>query len=200
MHAHSRTYNGSTRWGGGCFVCFFFVSLIAWKVTTSFETVGHLAHMNLREHQLPYKHFIGQVILDKNPRIRTVVNKLNAIDTTFRFFKMELLAGEEDFGCRVKENNCWFEFDFSRVYWNSRLQKEHDRIVQKMRRGDVLLDMMAGVGPFALPAAKRGCVAYANDLNPNSYKALVHNIALNKLQAKVKPFNMDAREFVRFVT
>ena len=38
-----------------------------------------------------------------------------------------------------------------------------------MGRNEVLCDMMAGVGPFALPAAKKGCFVYANDLNPMSY-------------------------------
>lgn len=33
----------------------------------------------------------------KNPRIRTVVNKLNTIHAQFRFFDMELIAGEPDF-------------------------------------------------------------------------------------------------------
>ena len=33
----------------------------------------------------------------KNKAVRTVVNKLNAIDNQFRFFKMELLAGEPDY-------------------------------------------------------------------------------------------------------
>ena len=33
----------------------------------------------------------------KNKSIRTVVNKLNSIHTQFRFFQMELLAGEPDY-------------------------------------------------------------------------------------------------------
>jgi len=33
----------------------------------------------------------------KNKPLRTVVNKLDTIDTQFRFFKMELLAGEPDY-------------------------------------------------------------------------------------------------------
>lgn len=28
---------------------------------SSFETIGHLIHLNLREEQLPYKHLIGKV-------------------------------------------------------------------------------------------------------------------------------------------
>lgn len=29
-------------------------------VTSAFSRVGHIAHMNLREHQLPYKNLIGE--------------------------------------------------------------------------------------------------------------------------------------------
>ncbi len=43
---------------------------------SSFETVGHIAHLNIRDELVPYKHVIGQVIIDKNPNIHTVVNKV----------------------------------------------------------------------------------------------------------------------------
>jgi tRNA G37 N-methylase Trm5 len=45
----------------------------------SFETVGHIAHLNLRDELLPFKLVIGRVLLDKNtPRIKTVLNKARA--------------------------------------------------------------------------------------------------------------------------
>ncbi len=44
---------------------------------SSFETVGHVAHLNLRDELLPFKRVIGRVLLEKNtPRIRTVLNKV----------------------------------------------------------------------------------------------------------------------------
>jgi tRNA (guanine37-N1)-methyltransferase len=71
------------------------------------------AHVNLNDEYLPYKHIIGQLILEvglcltnvarplippqKNKKVKTVVNKLNSIDNQFRFFKMELIAGDADF-------------------------------------------------------------------------------------------------------
>ena len=63
----------------------------------------------------------GEVVLDKIPGVKTVVNKLSNIDNTYRSFHMELLAGEPNFITQTKENGCVFELDFSQVYWNSRL-------------------------------------------------------------------------------
>jgi tRNA (guanine37-N1)-methyltransferase len=37
--------------------------------------VGHIAHLNLRDEQLPYKGLIGQVLLDKVKTVKTVINK-----------------------------------------------------------------------------------------------------------------------------
>ena len=44
---------------------------------------------------------VGQVIMDKNPGVTCVVNKTNTIDSTYRNFKMEVLAGEENMVAKV---------------------------------------------------------------------------------------------------
>jgi tRNA G37 N-methylase Trm5 len=67
------------------------------------------------------------------------------------------------------------------VYWNSRLQTEHTRLVNMFQPDELVADVFAGVGPFALPAARKGCAVLANDLNPESYKYLTVNIENNKV-------------------
>jgi len=87
------------------------------EAPSSFTTVGHIAHMNLKDEYLPWKTLIGEIILDKNPNLRTVVNKMDSIDTTFRFFKMEVLAGDDDM---IAEVVCIFD-PFLRVVWRSKV-------------------------------------------------------------------------------
>ncbi|ELK09836.1 tRNA (guanine-N(1)-)-methyltransferase [Pteropus alecto] len=166
-------------------------------VTSGFSRVGHIAHLNLRDHQLPFKHLIGQVMIDKNPGITSAVNKINNIDNTYRNFQMEVLSGEENMMTKVRENNYTYEFDFSKVYWNPRLSTEHSRITELLKPGDVLFDVFAGVGPFAIPIAKKNCTVFANDLNPESHKWLLHNCKLNKVDQKVKVFNLDGKDFIQ---
>ena len=45
----------------------------------------------------------------------------------------------------------------------------------------ISVDVFAGVGPFAIPAAAKGCKVYANDLNPESFKYLNQNVSINKV-------------------
>ncbi|RLN59647.1 hypothetical protein BBJ29_002216 [Phytophthora kernoviae] len=165
-------------------------------IPSSFETVGHIAHLNLRDNQLPYKNIIGQVILDKNAQIRTVVNKTDNIETQFRTFPMEVLAGDDDLNVEVHESKATFRFNYAEVYWNSRLQQEHLRIIRQIKPRDVVCDMMCGIGPFAIPLALNGCKVYANDLNPRSFHYLKENIALNKVDKLITPYNQDGREFL----
>lgn len=167
------------------------------EIPSGFTITGHIAHLNLRSEFKPYGEIIGQVILDKNPNIKTVVNKLDSIDTVYRTFAMEILAGENNLVVEQRESNCLFKFDFSKVYWNSRLHTEHDRLVKSFKEGDFVIDVMAGVGPFAVPAGKKRVIVLANDLNPESYRYMSENISKNKVGTFVKGINEDGRVVIR---
>lgn len=55
------------------------------------------------------------MILDKNPTLRTVVNKVGTIDNEYRVFNMEVLAGDTNMETEVKQHNAKFRLDFSQV-------------------------------------------------------------------------------------
>lgn len=95
------------------------------------------------------------------------------------------------------ESSCRFKFDFAKVYWNSRLGTEHERLVSLFQAGDLVADVFAGVGPFAIPAARKSCLVFANDLNPSSTEYLTSNCQANRVQDRVRVTTMDGREFIR---
>ncbi|WVQ74329.1 hypothetical protein IAR50_003928 [Cryptococcus sp. DSM 104548] len=166
-------------------------------IPSSFTTTGHIGHMNLREEWLPYRFLIGQVILDKNPGLRTVVNKLDTIHAQFRYFDMEVIAGDDDYLTTANESGCSFTFDFSKVYWNSRLHHEHERLIALFPPQSLVADVMAGVGPFAVPAAKKGCYVMGNDLNPESVKWMRENRLRNKVEPTLRVTEIDGHAFIR---
>ncbi|KAL5768904.1 hypothetical protein ACOSQ2_015687 [Xanthoceras sorbifolium] len=96
----------------------------------------------------------------------------------------------------LKQYGATFKLDYGLVYWNSRLEHEHLRLISQFQPGEIICDMFAGIGPFAVPAAQKGCVVFANDLNPDSIHYLKINAKVNKVDDSVCAYNMDARKFI----
>jgi tRNA (guanine37-N1)-methyltransferase len=168
------------------------------EIPSGFSQVGHVAHLNLRDEYLKHKTLIAQVIMDKNPTVTTVINKIDDVgeENEFRTFRYELLAGTDDLNVTVSEENCTFKFDYSKVYWNTRLNTEHRRLVAMFREGQAVCDVMAGIGPFAVPAGKKNIFVWANDLNPESHACLEDAVKRNRVSEFVKPFNEDGKKFI----
>lgn len=169
-------------------------------VPTGFEMVGHIAHLNLSYEHAPYKKLIAQVVLDKNKsKIKTVVNKVDAIQNEYRTMELEVLAGNHSLSTMVIENGIRFMVDLKAVYWNSKLAGERQRLVGCFCETDVVCDVFSGVGPIAISAAKKVKYVYANDLNPTAVEYLERNIVLNKLDKKIEVSNMDGRRFIQSI-
>lgn len=149
------------------------------EVPSGFETVGDIAHMNLLGKQLDHRYIIGQVVLDKNPVLRTVVTKLGQIESTFRFYDLECISGDpSSYETIVNEDKVRFKVDISKVYWCSKLGHERNRMIDSiLKEGDVLCDMFCGIGPLAVKSAvKKKIKVLANDLNPVGVEYLKKNI------------------------
>jgi tRNA (guanine37-N1)-methyltransferase len=144
---------------------------------------------------------------------------------------MEVIAGFDGPNwslVTVKEEGCHFTLDFQQVYWNSRLGAEHKRMVKLIQKDSarrrkeqqqenskqpvIVADLMAGVGPFAVPLtarlptkgkkksdddnARSDIVVHANDLNPASYKYLKINAEKNKCPSeRLYCYNLCGRAF-----
>ena len=198
-----------------------------YEIPSSFELVGPIAHVNLKDVCLPYKYWIGKILMDRTPPVQIVVNKVGTIDTVYRTFDMEVLAGDTTTNpnwsvVTVHEHGSAFQLDYRHVYWNSRLSGEHTRLVDlilkqqqaEKHRSLVVADLMAGVGPFAIPLTRqqthRGSgeddgptppppvIVYANDLNPVSFQYLQINAKTNKCR-NLHCYNQDARAFVHWL-
>ena len=67
------------------------------------------------------------------------------------------------------EDKVRFRVDVSKVYWCSKLATERNRIIKNyLRDGQVLCDMMCGLGPLSIKSAVKvkGLRVICNDLNP----------------------------------
>jgi tRNA (guanine37-N1)-methyltransferase len=53
--------------------------------------------------------------------VKTVVNKLHEIDSVYRNFELEIIAGDSNTVVQCRESKAIFQFDFAKVYWNPRL-------------------------------------------------------------------------------
>ena len=169
---------------------------------SSFETIGHIAHMNLRDEFIQYKNLIGEVILDKNPHIRTVVTKVGVLSNEFRTFPMEIIASRDDdesLIANVNERRMKLRIDYRNCYWNSRLATERERLMQcftsTLPDNSRLIDMCCGIGALACFASREGLEVFGNDLNPSAIECARYNSLQNKVDV---PFsNKDARDFLR---
>ena len=71
-------------------------------------------------------------------------------------------------------------------------------MLKQIQPGQLVVDMFAGAGPFAVPAARhRRAMVHANDLNPHAAVFLTANAARNRIpQGSLHVHNLDGRELV----
>jgi tRNA (guanine37-N1)-methyltransferase len=133
----------------------------------------------------------AELLLHSRPSIHTVLSPEGPVEGEFRTRRFTVLAGEPSTRTRYTEYGLDFEIDLSLAYFSPRLSGERQRVLALMGPGERVLDMFAGVGPFAITLAGRTKVVYAADINPGAVSLMMENISLNRVK-NVLPILADA--------
>ncbi len=96
-----------------------------------------------------------------------------------------------------REHGIAYRFDAARLMFSSGNVEERKRMGELDARGEVIADMFAGIGYFALPVAKKTGAArvVAMEKNPLAHGFLATNVALNGVAEIVEPWLGDNREY-----
>jgi tRNA (guanine37-N1)-methyltransferase len=131
-------------------------------------------------------------ILASRPSHHTVLFPTSEVAGEFRTRSFAILAGTDTTRTEVVEHGHRFTVDLAGAYFSARLSTERQRIAEKMGKNELVLDMFAGVGPFAITLAPKAALVVAADLNPRAVLLLIENMQKNRA-VNVLPFLADAR-------
>jgi tRNA (guanine37-N1)-methyltransferase len=156
--------------------------------TPSYEVIGDIAVLT-EEHDIK----AGEAIMSVHKNVKTVLVPLTPVSGEFRVRDFKVLCGENRTATEVKEHGFRYTMDISKVYFSPRLSTERKRVIDQVSDMEFVVDMFAGVGPFAIPIAKKAMYTIAIDKNPDAVEYMNKNIELNHV-TKIKTINADARE------
>jgi tRNA (guanine37-N1)-methyltransferase len=162
------------------------------------DIVGDVAIIEIPLELKAHESLIGEAILKTHKNIRTVLAKVGAVSGTYRLRELEIVAGEPRTDTLHKEYGCKYHVDVAKVYFSPRLSYEHKRVASLVQKGETVVDLFAGVGPFSVLIAKNNEDArvYAVDVNPEAIEFLKRNIRFNRVENRVFPLLGDARQVV----
>ncbi len=159
---------------------------------TKWERLGDVIVVRLPEAARDYGDRIGFAFAETFD-VRAVVEDLSGVHGVFRTPEVRILWGR---GLEVEhlEGSVRYRFDVAKIMFSSGNLPERTSIAGKVRDGDVVVDLFAGIGYFSLPIALYAHPArvYACELNPVAFYYLEENVRRNRA-AGVLPLLGDCR-------
>ena len=152
-------------------------------VPSSFDIIGDIAVLEIPDDLKGKSELIGNSLLGTFKNIKVVADKIEGVGTEFRTRKVKVIAGDMRTETLHREQGCVYNLDIVNSYFSPRSGTERMRIVRQIKDGEKVLVCFAGIGPFAVLAAKkRNVMVYAVELNPDAVKYMKENIKLNKVR------------------
>ena len=138
---------------------------------------------------------VGEALLDLHGEADTVLAR-HGISGETRQPDVEVVAGTGDTETVHHEHGTAYALDLSRVMFAPGNKAERAHMGEVVARDETILDMFAGVGYFTLPMARAGARVTAVEKNPEAFRYLSENAALNDVHDRVELLLGDCRDVV----
>ncbi|MCS7118619.1 MAG: class I SAM-dependent methyltransferase family protein [Archaeoglobaceae archaeon] len=149
----------------------------------SFEIIGNIAVVEIPDELMSKKDLIISAIISRHKQVKTVLRKIGEVNGIFRVARFEKIYGKET-ETIAKEHGCKFLVDPTKVYFSSKLSGERERVARLVGKGERVLVMFAGVGPFPIVIAKlsKAKEVIGIELNSVAVDYFKKNIKINKVK------------------
>ncbi|MFL2940361.1 MAG: hypothetical protein BEU01_00180 [Marine Group III euryarchaeote CG-Epi4] len=172
----------------------------------SFDIFGDIAILRLPSDSEVYEKQIAKALLLSHKNIKTVCVDLG-VHGEFRIRDLRVISGDTKFISVHKENGMKFEADISKVYFSPRLATERERLSSIVNKDENVLDAFAGVAPFSISIAMKGCIVTSLDSNPEAIKWALRNFNRNGVHkkhfsffnSKFEDYNFGEQKFDRII-
>jgi len=124
------------------------------------------------------------------PGCRTVLLD-RGISGQMRLPEREIIAGERTETIH-RENSCLFKLDAMQIMYSQGNLAERKRM-SRLGKGEVVVDMFAGIGYFSIPMAvhSKPEKIFAIEINPVSFGYMRENIRLNRVEKIIESVEGD---------
>ncbi len=159
-----------------------------------YQRLGRVLLLRLPPALADHFALIGEAWRDEL-RVGTVLVRSGPIAGELREPAVVRIAGGST-ETEVVEHGVRWRFDAARIMFAAGNRTERARLGRAVRPGEQVVDLFAGIGYFALPAARADASVRvtAVEKNPIAYRYLVENLRLNRVDARVVPMLGDNRQ------
>lgn len=163
---------------------------------TSFDVIGDIAQLEIPEGLEKKEKIISETLMELHKNVNVVVKKVGATSGEERIRPVKVIAGENRTETIHKENNYSFKLDINKVYFTPRLVSERKRVISQIKEKEIVFDLFAGVGVFAIPSTKKAEKVIAIDINSDAVEYMKENAMLNKVWSKMEIYEGDCRKVI----
>ena len=147
------------------------------------EIVGKIMILEVPEELIKKEKIIAEAYLKLNRNVETVVKKSKIHSGVYRTRKVKILAGKRSKETIHFESGIKIKLHLEKTYFSARSGNERLRIAKQVKKGELVLVMFSGAGPYPLVIAKHSLAKniYAIELNLAAHQYAMENIKLNKI-------------------